>query len=240
MNLLDWWNLLFVLPFLGAVLYLLLQAFGLTSDGSGGDGAADAGLDADGHPLGFVHAVGIHDHASEAGLAKALSFFGIGRVPISIIVMSFCLIWGFTGWASNLLLQDVLKTPLIYVWISLGVALFASVTLTGLFSRLYARFLPTTETYAVPREALIGRVADVIYAVNLQGGTARLRDQYGNLRDVPCRVDNSQTSITAGQKVILMRFDSALGAFIVKPDPLSQVVNGDGQADNLEKKEVVP
>lgn len=240
MNLLDWWNLLFVLPFLGAVLYLLLQAFGLTSDGSGGEGAADAGVDAEGHPLGFVHAVGIHDHVSEAGLAKALSFLGIGRVPISIIVMSFCLIWGFTGWASNLLLQDALKSPLIFVWISLGVALFASITLTGLLSRLYARFLPTTETYAVPREALVGRTADVIHAVTQQGGTARLRDQYGNLRDIPCRVDESETGVMAGHKVILMRFDSALGSFIVKPDPLSQTANGAGQADSLDKKEAVP
>jgi hypothetical protein len=84
---LEWWNLVFVVPFAIAVLYYLLLATGaLAVDG---DGQHD--LDADD---GLEHAVG-PEHPGQLGplasLDHALTFLGIGRAPLSIVLTTFAL-----------------------------------------------------------------------------------------------------------------------------------------------------
>src|SRR5687768_3286431 len=119
--LLEWWNLVFVLPFLLAVGFYLLLASGAI--------AAD------------------HDHEyPEAPMLEALTFLGIGRTPLSIVLTTLWLTWGFVGYAANMLLSGVLPFPL-FVPISLLVAGGSALLLTRSFARLVARLVPRSESF---------------------------------------------------------------------------------------------
>ena len=230
MELLQWYNLVFVLPFVAAVGYLVLLTTGSVAAGHGMEAEADADVDAGtdldtDHDLthGVEHTVG-HGHASgehEPGIAaKALSFLGFGRVPLSIIVMSFCFIWGFTGWAANTVLGGILRFPALFFWPSLGVTLVLSVSLTSSLARGLSKIMPATETYAVSKRELVGKVATVRYPITAESGTATLHDQYGTFKEVQCRVNHDDALIPEGRQVVLLRFDDEQDAFLVRQDPL--------------------
>ena len=114
--LLHWWNLIFLLPFGLALLYLGLYTLsGITF----GDADIDHGFDAD-HDLSADHDMGAdaghdldadqdmdagHDAAPAAGHASGplapLSWLGVGRVPLSILLMVLLLTWGVVGFVAN-------------------------------------------------------------------------------------------------------------------------------------------
>ncbi len=234
MELLEWWNLIFVLPFLGALFYLILQASGLVGIGHGGDLDVDADADADidagvdagdldaGHGVEHPHVLFDHGGDDVSGIAKAFSFLGVGKVPLSFILMSFCFLWGFAGWAANEILHPVLRSPVLFVWISIAVALAVSLSLTRLLVKGLVRITPATESYDVGPLELVGRVAQVIYPVTLRSGTARLRDDFGNLRDLACRVSPGEPDIPAGRSVVLLSYDPESGTYRVQADPLDR------------------
>ena len=128
MELLQWWYLIFVLPFVGALFYILMLISGAVSADHDTDLNAGVETDADiGHDVDLDHDGGLeHLHDLEPGmLARALSFLGIGRVPLSIIIISFCFLWGFFGFASNTLLAPLLP-PIIFIWVSIAIAFRSS------------------------------------------------------------------------------------------------------------------
>jgi hypothetical protein len=98
-TLLEWWNLVFLLPFALAVVYYLVLATGTV--------ALDHEHDADHDHEGVEHAIG-SEQGPTSSLLHALSFLGIGRAPLSIVLTTFCLVWGFVGYASNQVLDDLL------------------------------------------------------------------------------------------------------------------------------------
>ena len=122
MEFLTWQYLIFELPMVSAVLYVLFLALGLVESSASGDvdmdvdADLDADLDADfdadldvdvdadldadtdfdvaqdvTHSGGGLVPVG-----NSGVLHSALSYIGIGKVP-SVLMLSFCLIWGFSG-----------------------------------------------------------------------------------------------------------------------------------------------
>lgn len=231
MELLNWWNLIFVLPFTAGVGYLLLFASGTVAVEHGVGPDADVGLDHDAdfdHDLdhGIEHTV--HDHAvggeHEVGtIMKALSFLGLGRVPLSIIVMCFCFIWGFSGWASNQVFSSLLRVPGLFIWPSLGVALASSVLLTRYLALGLSKIMPATETYAVSKRQLVGRLAEVRYTVTETFGRAQLRDDTGVLQEVSCRVKPGEAEIPPGSRVVLLSYDEREKVFFVRRDPLQKL-----------------
>ncbi len=95
-DLLDWWNLVFVLPITLSVLLLLASAVGGLGDGDAhahADMDAHAQVDADGHAD--------HDADADHPLADALKFVGVGVVPISLLLQAFLLLFGVLGLAAN-------------------------------------------------------------------------------------------------------------------------------------------
>jgi len=240
MNLLTWWNLIFVLPFSAALIYILFQAFTGLGMEHGADVDHDVGteigqdvdLDMDhGADLGADYGVDHHfgvEHSAEFGhtgeanaIVKALSFFGIGRVPISIVFMTFCFIWGFTGWISNMLLEPVLRYPVVFIWPSIGIALFFTLLLTKWTVKGLSRIMPSTETYGTSNAQLVGKRGKALYEITETSGSVRLRDDYGNLLDIASRVKPGEKPIPPGDNVILMRYDRQKQVFLVKHDLLS-------------------
>jgi hypothetical protein len=226
LELLEWYNLIFVLPFIMGVLYL-----GLLSVGLGGEHEIHAEMDMD-HDVdlggdlhhGIEHSTEVHAHGADHDhnvFVKALSFLGVGRVPISLVFMSFCFIWGTAGYLGNQFFGGILRYPGIFIWPSLALAGGGSVFGTRWLARLLGRIMPSTETYATSPAQLVGMTAEVLYSTSAIFGRARLHDSYGNIQDVSVRVAADEDSIPVGSKVILLRFDATEQAFMVRRDTLA-------------------
>jgi len=226
MELLMWWNLPFVLPFVAALFYLMLLATGTVAAEHEVEADADADTDIDhDYDHGVEHTVEHgHAHPQDSSMAaKALSFLGFGRVPFSLILMSFCFIWGFTGWAASKILGSILFFPVIYFWPSAGMALVSAVLLTRVIAKALSRVMPATETYAVPHAALVGKVAEVRFTVTPTSGTATLYDDYHTFKEVSCRIRPEENEVPTGAKVVLMRYEDKEGVFFVRQDPATSL-----------------
>ena len=222
MDLLQWWSLIFLLPALAALLYLLLLASGsVAADGGDVDLDADVDVDADGDVgdvHGVEHAFSSGEQPHESGSLRVLSVLGFGRVPLSLLLISFWVLWGFIGWVGNQLFGSVIDSPAVFIWPSLALALVGAAGLTRTMAFGLARVLPTTETYAVGNRQLVGRVAEARYAITPSGGTAQLYDDYGSLHEIPCRVQAGEAPIPPNTPIVLWRYDDASGAFLVLRD----------------------
>ncbi len=275
-DLLQWWNLVYVLAFFFALLYAALSAIGLASHGVHADVGHDVGLDhdvdahfdmdhdvhvdfdhdvdahfdmdhdvhvdfdhdVDAH-VGLDHDVDVHadvDHDVEADvhvdaahtelsiLEVALSFFGVGRVPLSILLMTFLITFAVVGWGVNTLLKDALLSPAAFFPLSCAAAVFCGLSGTKLLASTLGRFLKPLETAATPRSALVGRIATTVLPVTEQFGQAHVHDDYGSLHKVTCKVPEGAEPIAKGQSVLLVRYvrvqkpgRRASGYYLVEP-----------------------
>ena len=208
MDLLNWWNLVFVLPALGALLYLPMTTVGLAPV-EGHDVDVDVDVDVDGD----LHADG--DHGI---LHDALGAIGVGRVPLSLVLMSFAFLWGFFGWVGNRIFGTLLATPVLFIWPSLLLALVAASVLTRFLAVRLGRLMPATESYGAGNRELVGRIGDVRYPLTETSGSVQLYDTFGTLHEVPARVMPGEAAIPAGAKVVLWRFSDAAGAYFATQD----------------------
>jgi hypothetical protein len=215
MTMLEWQNLIFLLPMLGAILYILMMAVGVIS-GEGGD------LDAD-HD---VHVEVGHDVSPDAGhdadaghggahlglLERALGLLGVGKVPLSILCLSFGLIWGAAGLVLNAVLGvEGMRQNILFA--ALAALLGGRTIAEGL-----AYLLPREESYHTPKADLVGQVGEVMYEVTHSAGTVRLSDPSGNLLDLDCRIEDGP-DLKAGTRVVLHKYDSAADVFFVRGEP---------------------
>jgi membrane protein implicated in regulation of membrane protease activity len=203
MDLLQWQNLMFLLPLLLAVLYLLV--LGLGGDGHGGHDAAhhDAGLH---HDTGGEHDVG---HHAESGIAKALTALGVGRIPLSLFIVILLILWGGVGLMCSQLFG-------LNRWLdSAGIAGLAAFFGTPFVANFVGRFI-TTRSYHVRREGLVGRRGQTTYTTTESAGEVRLLDQSGSLRDVSARVRPGSAEIASGVEVQLESYDGEREVFFVR------------------------
>lgn len=214
-ELLQWWNLIFILPFIGALFYILMLCSGILAADHGAELNVNMDHDADFH-ADVDHGAGIeHLHDIDPGmLTRALSFLGIGRVPLSVIIISVCFLWGFAGFAGNTLLKPVLPAFL-FVWGSIAIALAVSIFCTRALAGLLSRILPATETYAVSLVQLTGKWAEAITTIDETFGQAHVYDDAGALHTLQCLVHPGESSIPRGAQVLLLFFDKRRNAFFV-------------------------
>jgi hypothetical protein len=235
MELLQWWNLIFLLPAVAALLYLLLLALGaLPAEGGHGDIHAEPGLHVEVHgahieihphdvPDDFGHDT---DHDTDP-FRGALSLIGVGRIPLSLVMMSFLFLWGFFGWAANQLFSGLLPSPALFIWPSLAVALVGAGAFTRLLAVRLGRLMPSTESYGASSSELVGRIADVRYALTETTGTVQLYDRYGTMYEVSARVMPGEQPIPSGERVVLWRYDGGAGTyFAVQDDVIAGIEPG--------------
>lgn len=275
MELLQWYNLVFLAPIGLAGIYLILSATGLGS-GDGADADADADLDHDldlgadhdfdvgadhdvdigadhdfdvgadhdvdigadadadvDHDLAADHDVHVDHHLAPHGVEhavmhdqplvlRALSVLGFGKVPVSILITCLAVIFGATGLVANGLFGSVLPwnwAPTLYFWPSLGIATVAAFSLTGAFARGLHRVMPTSETYAIRPEDLVGRVGVAVYPLRAgERGVVSVRDDGGTVHQVAARpVDGD---IGRDADVILVRYHRQGDYYDVSVSPL--------------------
>ena len=155
-------------------------------------------------------------------MLRALSVLGFGRVPLSIILTCLMVIFGAVGLISNGLFAAVLPwgwAPTIYVWPSLGIASLAAITLTGSVARTLQRYLPTSETYAITPEELVGRLGVAVYSVQPGSpGVVSVRAEGGTVYTVSAHT--AEESIPSGTEVILVRYHGDGDYYDVSPSPV--------------------
>lgn len=231
-ELLQWYNLVFVLPFTAGLGLLLLMAFGGTSGEH--DGSLDSHIEAGLHGHDFSHDVDHHvgghghdhDHGHDHGhhenfAMKFMSFIGYGKVPLSLLFMCMCFIWGFTGWAAITFFQWILRYPLLFFWPALVTAAVCTIFLTRYLALGLAKAMPSTETYAPKAREMVGLTGKVRYPVTEISGTVCLYDKHRNFQEIQCRVQEGAPLIEANTSVLVVDYVADRSVYLVRIHDLS-------------------
>lgn len=204
--LLAWQNLIFLIPLCGACLLVFGSAMGL-----GHDVDIDHDIDHDiGHDSGH-DAGGGHDSSI---FSRTLSLFGVGKVPLMIILMMAGFVFGGVGLIINQALAPILRISFVYAPISAIAAFVAMVFLTGWLARLVNRLLPTFETNSVQQSDLVGCTGTIVIAVDAKGGFAQIIDRHHDLHQVACRA-LSGSDLPRGCPVVVAEYKEEDETFLV-------------------------
>src|SRR3954447_20399249 len=163
---LHWYYLIYLLPAAAAILVLLLSGIGghhgahshgahahlhlHTHHGAGLHSHAQHGghsaTASHSHPAhgapGAHHGHGAHGPGDSrpASLGQQmLAFFGFGRAPLTIVVGSLMIGWGFFGWLALEILRPILHYPALFFPASLPCAVAGGLLFGKLFGELAAR-----------------------------------------------------------------------------------------------------
>jgi membrane protein implicated in regulation of membrane protease activity len=184
------------------------------------DAHADVHADADGHDAdgdGESDAEGdgsdSHDTSHTPAHAVALAWLGVGRVPLSLIALVLLLTWGAAGFVTNAILRP--HTDWQAARVSLPVALLTSLLITRSMVLLIARFVPLNQNLALRRSDLVGEVGQALYGIDEKFGLVAVRDERGDLKQLPCRVAAGVEPIPRGARVKLIAYRATENVFFV-------------------------
>jgi hypothetical protein len=205
------------------------------SDGDGhadADAHADADTHADSHTGSDAHRAGAGHLPTDAGTPRAgrrrvtvlspamgfLRLLGVGRAPMTVVFEAFCIGWGFFGFWANQLLVKSPDPALMQLMPSFGIGLAGGVFCARGLSEVFARLMPSDETYVVSRNNLFGMTGRVVFPVTETGGRLRIYDEHGSLHDNPCRVAPGHETIEKGRRALVVDMD-AQGRLLVEEVP---------------------
>jgi hypothetical protein len=147
----------------------------------------------------------------------ALRFLGVGRVPLSVLLMALFFAWGFLGVATNVLVRGNRWFGDEPWLLSVPVALLGSVALARGLGRAFGACLPAMETYARGRAALAGRAGEAVLPIDQAFGLAVVRDARGTSHQVSCRVPAGAPPVEKGAAVRLADYCPDGGFYYVSP-----------------------
>ena len=193
MTLLEPHNLPFAIAMGLMVLLALVQVLGL------GDWGVDADLDPE---------IGADADASlQPGMVEGLlTLLGVGRVPLTIWLALFLLMFAGIGLSVQELATSLTGAPL-YSWLAAVIAAAAAVPVTGVLARPLGAILPKDHTTAVSTASLIGRRATITDGVARTGSPARarVRDIHGQAHYVMVEPHEESSELHSGDEVLLVR-----------------------------------
>ncbi len=178
------------------------------------DADADLDLDADVHVDADVDADADADFSvdgADAGagiLLTALSWLGLGKVPVLILLALFLALFGVSGLATQSITIS-LSGGLMNGWLATVVALVVSLPLVSLLSRVVGRVLPKETTEAVSNDSLVGRIATISQGTARLGNPAqaRLRDDFGQAHYVLVEPQDGEAELSRGTEIVLVSRD---------------------------------
>lgn len=148
-----------------------------------------------------------------------LSWLGVGRVPLLMLLVLFLGIFGSIGLLGE---QAALEWAgaLLSGWIAVPAATIAALPLTGLAARGLARVLPQDHTTAILLEELVGRFARIVIGRAVPGAPARARveDHHGQPHYVMVEPDNPGQIFEEGEQVLLVRRENDVFRAISRGD----------------------
>jgi len=169
-----------------------------------------------------------HGGGGSSSIFTAMTWLGIGRVPVSIVLLVLMLSWGVIGFCSNQILRERIADPARIGLISMAVALVGSLLVTRGTTRIVARVLPDGETYAVRRHELLGGVGLAVSAINASFGLVAVHDEHGHLFQVPARTRGEGIEIPKGASVRLVAYTAKNRTFhVIEHSPASAAAAAD-------------
>lgn len=222
-ELLEWWNLIFVLPFFAATLQMVLQAMGLIHIGHGMHHIHIHHDHSVGHshvvPHGHAHAhheSGGHTNDSSSAAAKMLSLMGIGKAPFMVILSCFSILWGSIGLCANQIFGVTARAPQIVLLPSIGLALLGAFLLTGILANIIGKMMPSTETYGQREAEFVGQIATAVMTITSESGVIAVLDAHKNRIEMKCVTDDG-SSLPSGSSVLITNYEEEKGRCIVCP-----------------------
>ncbi len=213
-----WQNLIFFIPIAFGLLMFLGSAFGADGDhghdhdaSHGHDGGKEAGKGQQGsNPLEAT--------AAEAqGFSLTGSFLdlmGVGRVPLTVVLAVAGLTFGGAGYVGNILIAGAGIDTAYLAWITIPAAFVAMTFLTGRIARAINRFMPTTESYNVTKQHLVGQVGTLTLPADAERGLAQVKDAQGNVFSVECRTEGPE--LQNGQEILVIEYVREKDLFLVQ------------------------
>jgi len=147
-----------------------------------------------------------------------LAMLGVGRVPVSLLVMFLFMTWGVIGFVVNQLFRDQFTHPTPMAAISIPIAGIGAILVTRILASLVHRYLPMNETYATRRHELLGLSGEAIYNIDSAFGMVSVKDARGNLFQVGCRVAANAKTIAQGSQVKLVAYNADENLYHVEPE----------------------
>jgi len=241
-QLLEWYFLIFELPLGLGLMYLALYTFsGWTfgdtdADASGFDHDVDAHLDVHGE-LAVDHDADLSQdvqadadtdadtdtgssetdaHSSPATtFLSALNWIGLGRMPVSLVLLIMMLCWGTIGLTALQIQRD---RPIDRsIAISIAAAGAGSLLIAHLLASILGRTLFATPNIARRRHEILGSLGEAMYPIDEKFGMVCGRDDSGELFQVPCRIETGQKPIAKGESVQLVAYMAKDEMFLVVP-----------------------
>jgi hypothetical protein len=159
---------------------VLVVATGAIGDGDAGDSDAHDG----------------HGDADDGKGFDVLGWFGIGRgVPLSLMLPVLLCSFGLAGLTFDVLLEPILRLPVIYAPVAALGGMFASSLVGREFAKAFVHFSDVNRKTSI-RGALdlVGCTGSTVFEVDTNNGAANIKDTFGNIHRVSVR---SSTALKA-------------------------------------------
>jgi len=147
-----------------------------------------------------------------------LEMLGVGRVPVTVVVMMASLLFGGTGIILNRILASLNLPAALYGAAAVGGALVMTAALTGWATRLLGRIMPTTETYVVTRHDFAGCTGKLLLPADATSGYAQVKDREGNVHNIKCRTVGA--ALAKGQEILVVEYDDETKTYVVDANPV--------------------
>ena len=205
-NLLAWQNVIFYIPLAVGLLLILGSALGVHDH--------DAG-----HAHGHDGAGHAHHDGHGSLFERAFAVLGVGRVPLTVLLMIASLYFGGLGIILNTLLSSAGLAPALYGALAVAGAFVGMVGLTGATARLIHRHLPTSESYPISRHDFAGCSGTLLLPADSSSGYAQIKDREGNVHNIQCRTTGA--ALPKGTVILVVEYDEDSKNFVIdaNPDP---------------------
>jgi Protein of unknown function (DUF1449) len=205
-GLLAWHNVIFYIPLVIGVLLVLGSAFGSHDQDGDVEHDVHGALDAPGHGDGH------------GALGKALEVLGVGRVPLTVVLMMASLLFGGLGVIMNTLLSAARVPGWLVPAIAIVAAFAGMLFLTGSAVRVINRAMPATETYRITRHEFAGCTGVLLLPADESSGYAQVKDREGNVHNVKCHT--SGDTIAKGTPILIVQYEEESKTYLVTKSPV--------------------
>lgn len=173
--------------------------------------------------IGVVQVIGLgidtHVDAHLDSHPDLLSWLGVGRLPLLMLLVVFLAIFGTTGLIGQQAIHDAtgdLLAPLF----AIPAAVVAALPLTGFAARVLARILPHDHTTAIDLDDLVGEAARIVTGRAAAGSPARARveDRHGQAHYVMVEPNNPAEIFDEGETILIVRREGQLFRAISRGD----------------------
>ena len=201
-ELLSWYCIGYVVAFVLGTTFLIIGLSGL-----GGDHDADHDVSTG------------NDHGADGSTSTLLDFLGVGKCPLSVVLMTLCFMFVLVGMSIVLTLRTLyLPGPLLGV-VAYSAAMIVSFFATGFIARAVGKFLPTNETYVESEAAHVGTTGEAVYTFENGTGFIQVRDQSGTVHEMKALNTEEDQPILAGDTVVVTDYDEANRCLQVQKAP---------------------